>query len=160
MIQIDLMEVGGFKIGHAQDLIAATGCTVFLPDTCAVSGVSIQGGGPASREVHLLNPQMAATGIHAILLSGGSAFGLDAAGGVMKYLEERNIGFDVGITKVPLVCQSSLFDLMVGEMKIRPDQQMGYEACQNATYSTVDEGNVGAGTGCTVGCYAQPVDMC
>ncbi len=150
MKEIKFMDIGGFRIGHAQDEIGGTGCTVFLPDGCAVAGVDIRGGGPASREVHLLDSAMAAEGIHGILLSGGSAFGLDAAGGVMQYLEERNIGFDVGITKVPLVCQSCLFDLMVGDMKIRPDQQMGYEACQNASYDEPAQGNVGAGIGCTI----------
>ncbi|OON95729.1 MAG: peptidase [Epulopiscium sp. Nele67-Bin005] len=156
MKEIGFMEVGKFKIGHAQDVEGATGCTVFLPDECAVAGVDIRGGGPASREAHLLDSQMAATGIHAILLSGGSAFGLDAAGGVMQFLEERNIGFDVGVTKVPLVCQSSLFDLMVGDMKARPNKEMAYEACQNASYNENEQGNIGAGTGCTVGKVLGP----
>ncbi len=156
MNQIDFMSIGGFKVGHAQDVDAGTGCTVFLPDTCAPAGLSIQGGGPASRETPLLNPLMAASGIHAILLSGGSAFGLDAAGGVMKFLEERNVGFDVGVTKVPLVCQSALFDLAVASVDIRPDAKMGYDACVNASYEAVEHGNVGAGTGCTIGKVLGP----
>lgn len=151
MKEINIMEIGGFKVGHAQDYDAMTGCTVVLCDKVAPAGVDVRGGGPASRETPLLNPVADAKGIHAVLLSGGSAFGLDAAGGVMKFLEERNIGFDVGVTKVPLVCQSCLFDLGIGKVHVRPQQQMGYEACQNASYYPMAEGNVGAGTGCTVG---------
>lgn len=151
MKEINIMEVGGFKVGHAQDMEAATGCTVVLFDHLSPAGVDVRGGGPASRETPLLNPVADAKGIHAILLSGGSAFGLDAAGGVMKYLEERGIGFDVGVTKVPLVCQSDIFDLGIGRMDVRPDQRMAYEACENATYEPMKEGNVGVGTGCTVG---------
>lgn len=151
MQEINIMEVGGFKVGHAQDMEALTGCTVVLFDELAPAGVDVRGGGPASRETPLLNPVADAKGIHAILLSGGSAFGLDAAGGVMKYLEERDIGFDVGVTKVPLVCQSDLFDLGIGRMDVRPDQKMAYEACENASYEPMEEGNVGAGAGCTVG---------
>ena len=149
--EINIMEIGGFKVGHAQDYDAMTGCTVVLCDDMAPAGVDVRGGGPASRETPLLNPVSDAKGIHAVLLSGGSAFGLDAAGGVMKYLEERNIGFDVGITKVPLVCQSCLFDLGIGKVDVRPEQKMGYEACENASYEPMEEGNVVAGTGCTVG---------
>ena len=156
MKEINIFEVGGFKIGHAQDKDAMTGCTIFLPDDCAPAGIDIRGGGPASREIHLLDPLMAATGIHGILLSGGSAFGLDAAGGVMEYLEERNIGFDVGVTKVPLVCQSSLFDLMIGSSTSRPTKAMAYEACLNATNLKIESGSIGAGTGCTIGKILGP----
>ena len=123
--EINIMEIGGFKVGHSQDYDAMTGCTVVLCDDMAPAGVDVRGGGPASRETPLLNPVSDAKGIHAVLLSGGSAFGLDAAGGVMKYLEERNIGFDVGITKVPLVCQSCLFDLGIGKVDVRTEQKMG-----------------------------------
>ena len=151
MKEINIMEIGGFKVGHAQDYDAMTGCTVVLCDDMAPAGVDVRGGGPASRETPLLNPVSDAKGIHAVLLSGGSAFGLDAAGGVMKYLEERNIGFDVGITKVPLVCRSCLCDLGIGKVDVRPEQKMGYDACENASYEPMEEGNVGAGTGCTVG---------
>ena len=149
--EINIMDIGGFKVGHAQDEIGMTGVTVILCDEAAPAGVDIRGGGPASRETPLLAPTADAKGIHALLLSGGSAFGLDAAGGVMRYLEERNIGFDTGVTKVPLVCQSSLFDLRIGDMKARPDQTMGYQACENASTKPMEQGNVGAGTGCTVG---------
>lgn len=153
MQEINIMEVGGFRIGHAQDLEGMTGCTVFLFDEQAPAGADIRGGGPASRETPLLDPVADAKGLHGLLLSGGSAFGLDAAGGVMRYLEERDIGFDVGVTKVPLVCQSSLFDLEIGSKDARPDPRMGYAACENASYEPMQEGNVGAGTGCTVGKY-------
>ena len=111
MREIGIMEVGGFQVGHAQDLEAATGCTVILCDRMSSAGLDVRGGGPASRESQILAPVASAQGINAVLLSGGSAFGLDAAGGVQRYLEERDIGFDVGVTKVPLVSQSCLFDL-------------------------------------------------
>lgn len=153
MQEIGILEVGGFQIGQAQDMEAATGITVLLCDTCAPTGVDIRGGGPASRETPLLDPRAASTGIHALVLSGGSAFALDAAGGVMRYLEEKNIGFDVGVTRVPLVCQSCVFDLAIGRMDVRPDGAMAYQACLNARRDVVEEGCVGAGTGCTVGKY-------
>lgn len=156
MKTIDIMEIEGFSVGHAQDVEGGTGCTVVLFDTSSPAGVDVRGSGPASRETPLLNPVADATGIHAILLSGGSAFGLDAAGGVMRYLEERDIGFDVGVTKVPLVCQSSLFDLQVGKVDVRPDQNMAYQACENASREKMEEGNVGAGTGCTIGKILGP----
>lgn len=151
MQEIGILEVGGFQVGQAQDLDAATGITVLLCDTCAPAGVDIRGGGPASRETPLLDPRAASAGIHALVLSGGSAFALDAAGGVMRYLEERDIGFDVGVTRVPLVCQSCVFDLAIGRKDVRPDAAMAYQACLNARRDTVEEGCVGAGTGCTVG---------
>lgn len=153
MKEIGIMEVGGFRVGHAQDLEAATGCTVILCDRMSPAGLDVRGGGPASRESQILSPVAAAEGINAVLLSGGSAFGLDAAGGVQRYLEERNIGFDVGITKVPLVSQSCLFDLGVGDKNIRPDANMAYQACENACYDAPVLGNVGAGTGCSIGKY-------
>lgn len=147
------MDVGGFRIGHAQNVEAATGCTVVLFDRMSCAGVDVRGGGPASRETQILSPVAHAEAINAVLLSGGSAFGLDAAGGVQKYLEEQGIGFDTGVAKVPLVSQSCLFDLGVGRVDIRPDAAMAYEACQNAGYDAPAEGNVGAGTGCSVGKY-------
>lgn len=153
MHEIGIMEVGGFRIGHAQNVDAATGCTVLLLDQMSPAGLDVRGGGPASRESQILSPVAHAEAINAVLLSGGSAFGLDAAGGVMKYLEERNIGFDVGVTKVPLVSQSCLFDLSVGRVDVRPDGAMAYAACENAGYEAPAEGNVGAGTGCSVGKY-------
>jgi len=117
------------------------------------AGADVRGGGPASRETQLLSPLAHAEAVNAILLSGGSAFGLDAAGGVMKYLSERGIGFETGIAKVPLVIESCLFDLGVGRADVRPDAEMAYEACENASHDAPAEGNIGAGTGCSVGKY-------
>lgn len=152
MKEIAITELPHVQIGQAQDEIAGTGCTVLLfGKDGAPAGLDVRGGGPASRESELLKPMAAASAIHAILLSGGSAFGLDAAGGVMRYLEERNIGFDVGVTKVPLVCQSCLFDLTVASAQVRPDAAMAYAACQNAEKGNYQDGNYGAGTGATVG---------
>ena len=141
MKEIKIQELENINIGSAENKDAATGCTVILCEQGMAAGLDVRGGGPASRETELLKPTAAAESIHAVLLSGGSAFGLDAAGGVMEYLEERNIGFDVGITKVPLVCESCLFDLMVGDHWVRPDKAMGYAACENA-----EKGNL-TGTG-------------
>ena len=152
MQEISITDFEGLKIGQAEDSRAGTGCTVLLLGADgAPAGLDVRGGGPASRESELLNPMAAAGVIHAILLSGGSAFGLDAAGGVMRYLEERDIGFDVGVAKVPLVCQSCLFDLTVGDACIRPDAAMAYAACQEAEKGNYRDGNYGAGTGATVG---------
>lgn len=152
MKEIAITEFENLKIGQAENVQAGTGCTVLLlGKEGAPAGLDVQGGGPASRESELLKPTAAAGVIHAILLSGGSAFGLDAAGGVMRYLEERNIGFDVGVTKVPLVCQSCLFDLTVADASTRPDAAMAYRACQNAEQGNYRDGNFGAGTGATVG---------
>lgn len=153
MHEIGIMEVGGFRVGHAHDQNAATGCTVILCDTMSPAGLDVRGGGPAARESQILSPVAAAEGINAVLLSGGSAFGLDAAGGVQAYLEERGIGFDVGITKVPLVSQSCLFDLGVGRADVRPTAAMAYAACENASVQPPAQGNVGAGIGCSVGKY-------
>ena len=150
---IELTEIENIKIGHADNQAAATGCTVIICEQGAPTGIDIRGGGPASRETQLLNPLAACDKIHAVLLSGGSAFGLDAAGGVMSYLEDRGIGFDVGVTKVPLVSTSCLFDLQVGDTQARPDVEMGYAACLAAELNEPREGNVGAGTGATVGKY-------
>ncbi|MDD4850310.1 MAG: P1 family peptidase [Gemmiger sp.] len=152
MKEIDLLEIGGFTLGHAQNEEAATGCTVILCQGMAPAGLDVRGGGPASRESQILNPLMAAEGINALLLSGGSAFGLDAAGGVQRYLEEQGIGFDTGYAKVPLVSQSCLYDLGIGSATTRPDAAMAYAACRQATATgPAPQGNVGAGMGCTVG---------
>lgn len=153
MKEIDFMEIGGFKVGQAEDTEGITGITVMLMDKQSPAGLDIRGGGPASRETPLLNPVADCKGLHAVILGGGSAFGLDAAGGVMEYLEDRGIGLDVGVTKVPLVCQSDIFDLGIGDQKSRPDKHMAKKACQNASYSSVENGNHGAGMGATVGKY-------
>lgn len=146
-----ITDVKGIKVGHAQDLDAATGCTVVLCEEGAVGGAEVRGGAPGTRETDLLGPRNLVEKVHGVYLSGGSAFGLDGASGVMRYLEERGIGFDVGVTKVPIVPAAVLFDLTVGDYRKRPDFAMGYEACLNATDNNDMMGNVGAGTGATVG---------
>ena len=151
MKTIPITDIAGFKIGQAEDAAAGTGCTVILADGDMAAGLDVRGGGPASRESELLKPTAAAQKIHAVVLAGGSAFGLAAADGVLQYLEERGIGYDVGITKVPLVCQSDLFDLTVGDHTVRPDAKMAYAACQNAEAGNYRDGNYGAGCGATLG---------
>lgn len=152
MKEITIKDFRNIQIGQAENVQAGTGCTVFLLGREGASvGLDVRGGGPASRESELLKPLATAQVIHAILLAGGSAFGLDAAGGVMRYLEERGIGVDVGVTRVPLVCQSDLFDLTVADAHTRPDAAMAYEACVNAETGNYRDGNHGAGTGATVG---------
>ena len=152
MKEIPITFFDNLQIGQTENTAAGTGCTVvLLGKDGAPAGLDVRGGGPASRESELLKPLAAAQVIHAIVLAGGSAFGLDAAGGVMRYLEERNIGFDVGVTKVPLVCQSDLFDLTVADARTRPDAAMAYAACVNAETGNYRAGNHAAGTGATVG---------
>lgn len=149
--EISFNSIEGIRIGNAQNFDGQTGCTVLICEKGAPAGVDVRGGSPGTRETDLLNPVNLVDRIHAVMLSGGSAFGLDAASGAMQYLEERNIGFDVGVTKVPIVCSAVLFDLKIGNYKIRPDKKMGYEACKDAELNIVKNGNVGAGTGATVG---------
>lgn len=143
--------MNGFLIGHADDQKAKTGCTVFLCPNGAIAGVDVRGGAPGTRETALLDPRMTVERVHGVLLSGGSAFGLDAASGVMRYLEEQGIGFDVGVAKVPIVPAAVLFDLAVGSSSTRPNEKMGYQACKNAKSEIPVRGNFGAGTGATVG---------
>lgn len=152
MKEIPITEIGPVRIGQVENKEAATGCTVLISEDGMRVGLDVRGGGPASRDSQLLNPLTSAQIVHAVLLGGGSAFGLDAAGGVMQYLEEQGIGFDVGITKVPLVAQSDLFDLMTGDPNVRPDKAMGYEAARRALEEpNYQDGNYGAGCGATVG---------
>ena len=152
MQEIAISELRPIRIGQTENNAAGTGCTVILCETGMRAGLDVRGGGPASRESQLLNPLMAAQEIHAIVLAGGSAFGLGAANGVMEYLEGRGVGFDVGVTKVPLVAQSDLFDLTVGDPFVRPDSAMGYEAARLAVEApNYRDGNCGAGCGATVG---------
>lgn len=150
MKEIELTDIEGIEVGHAQNLTAATGCTVVICKNGAAAGVDVRGGAPGTRETDLLDPVNLVEKIHAVMLAGGSAFGLDAAGGVMQFLEEQQIGFDVGVTRVPIVCGAVLFDLIIGDYKVRPDKAMGYQACLNAGKSC-PQGNVGAGAGATVG---------
>ncbi len=150
--EISITQVGNIRIGQVEDTKAATGCTVIISEQGMAAGLDVRGGGPASRDSELLDPLAAAGFVHAVLLAGGSAFGLDCAGGVMAYLEEHDIGFDVGVTKVPLVVQSDLFDLTVGDKSVRPDRVMGYEAAKRAMEApNYRDGNYGAGCGATVG---------
>ena len=146
-----ITAVRGVAVGHAQDNMALTGCTVVLCRNGAVAGVDVRGGAPGTRETDLLQPINLVQKVHAVLLAGGSAFGLDAAGGVMQYLEEQNIGFATGAGPIPIVPAAILFDLDVGERGVRPDGAMGYEAVRAASARPVAEGNVGVGTGATVG---------
>lgn len=149
--EISLHDIKGMRIGHAQDEAHATGCTVILCDKQGACGVDVRGGGPASRENQLLNPLMSNDGVNGILLSGGSAFGLDAAGGVMKYLEEKGKGVKVGSSIVPIVVGSCIFDLACVDGSVRPDAAMGYAACVDSERNLERNGNVGAGMGATVG---------
>lgn len=146
-----ITDVPGIKVGHATNLEALTGCTVVLCEEGAVGGVDQRGGAPGTRETDALYPMHLVQKAHAVVLSGGSAFGLETATGVVRYLEERGIGFDTRVAKVPIVPAAILFDLSLGDPKVRPDAAMGYAACQAATDGPVAEGNVGAGTGATVG---------
>ncbi len=148
---ISITDIDGILVGHAQDRDAATGVTVILCEKGAVAGCNIRGGGPASRETPLLYPESACSEIHAVTISGGSAYGLDACGGVMEYLEAMGVGIGVAQYRVPLVVGASVFDLIVGDGMVRPDKAMGMEACKNASSAPVAEGNVGVGTGCSVG---------
>jgi len=151
MREIPITELG-VKIGQVEDTAGATGCTVFIREQGMCAGLDVRGGGPASRETELLKPLANAQMIHAVVLAGGSAFGLGTANGVMAYLEEHGIGLDVGVTKVPLVVQSDLFDLTVGDASARPDSAMGYEAAMRALEApNYRDGNYGAGCGATVG---------
>ena len=159
MREISILDIDGVMLGHAQNAAAGTGCSVLVCASGARAGVDVRGGAPATRETDLLNPVNMIEQIHAVLLSGGSAFGLSAAAGVMKYLEEHGIGFNVTVANcargcVPIVCGASLFDLALGDPAVRPDEAMGYEACVNAfveNSSQTPQGNVGAGTGASVG---------
>jgi L-aminopeptidase/D-esterase-like protein len=146
-----ITDVAGINVGHFTDSRRPTGCTVILCSEGAVGGVDVRGAAPGTRETELLNPINTVQQVHAIVLSGGSAFGLDTATGVMRYLEEQGIGFDTRVARVPIVPAAILFDLGVGDPKIRPDAEAGYKACKAATTSAPAEGNVGAGAGATVG---------
>ena len=154
MKEIGIRDIEGIKFGHAGTYEDTTGCTVILCEKGAVAGVDVRGGAPATRETDLLRPENMVERIHAVVLSGGSAFGLEAACGVMEYLERRGVGFDTGVAKVPLVVGASLFDLAVGKSCVRPNKEMGVLACGQAMSPSKDdqlEGNVGAGIGCSVG---------
>ncbi len=146
-----ITDVEGIKVGHAQSLEGMTGCTVIICEEGATGGVDVRGSAPGTRETDLLKSENLVERIHSVVLAGGSAFGLASSNGVMKYLEENGIGLDVGVTKVPIVVSAVIFDLWLGDSKIRPDEKMGYEAAKAATEFNTDRGVVGAGTGASVG---------
>jgi L-aminopeptidase/D-esterase-like protein len=146
-----ITDVPGFEVGHREDRRGATGCTVLLCPPGTVGGMDIRGSAAGTRQTDSLQSFHFVDEVHAILLSGGSAFGLDATGGVMKYLEERGIGYSTSAGKVPIVPTAIIYDLAIGEGRIRPDSQMGYEACVNRRSGKIEEGSVGVGTGATVG---------
>lgn len=156
---ISIQETGDFKIGNYTDLKGGTGCTVILSEKGAVTGCDVRGGAPASRENALLNPLAANDSVNAVVLSGGSAFGLDCCSGVMKYLEEKGAGFQTSAGVVPIVAGSCIYDLSVGEPKARPSFQNGYDACLNAMQNNYQDGNFGCGTGATCGKMYGPEYM-
>ena len=150
--EIPITKISPVRIGQVENTGAATGCTVLICENGMRAGLDVRGGGPASRESQLLNPLMAAQTIHAVVLSGGSAYGLGAADGVMQYLEEHGYGFDTGFALVPLVAQADIYDLSVGDASVRPDAAMGYEAAKTAFESpNYQDGNYGVGCGATAG---------
>jgi len=146
-----ITDIKGILVGQSENRKALTGCTVVICKKGAIGGVSQRGGAPGTRETDLLRPMRLIQKVHGILLAGGSAYGLDAAGGVMQFLEEKGIGFKAGPTVVPIVPSAILFDLAVGDFTVRPDKPMGYDACINASSAPPIQGNHGAGTGATVG---------
>jgi L-aminopeptidase/D-esterase-like protein len=146
-----LTAVDGIKVGHHTLTTRPTGCTVIVAEQGAVGGVDVRGSAPGTRETDLLDPVNTVQQVHAIVLTGGSAYGLDTASGVMQYLEERQIGFPIGGGVVPIVPAAVIFDLGIGDFKIRPDRVCGYAAAKAATTGPVEEGNIGAGAGATVG---------
>jgi L-aminopeptidase/D-esterase-like protein len=155
----DLTDIAGIRVGHFTHLEAATGCTVILCDTPATGGVDVRGGAPATRETELLRPLNLVEQVDAVVLSGGSAYGLDAASGVMRYLEDHGLGYDTGVARVPIVPAAAIFDLGFGSASIRPDSAAGFQACETATSGPIKQGNIGAGTGATVGKMAGPTFM-
>ena len=151
-----ITRVAGIEVGHCTDTRRPTGCSVVIAREGAVAGVDVRGAAPGTRETDLLEPTHLVERIHAVMLAGGSAFGLDAASGAVRWLEERGIGLDVGVARIPLVPAAVLFDLPVGDARIRPDAAAGYAACGAASREDPAEGNVGAGAGAAVGAQARP----
>jgi L-aminopeptidase/D-esterase-like protein len=146
-----LTDVAGIEVGHFTDTRRPTGCSVVIARAGAVAGVDVRGAAPGTRETDLLNPSNMVDRVHAVMLSGGSAWGLDAASGAMRWLEEQGLGLDVGVTRVPIVPAAVIFDLAVGDTRIRPDAQAGYLACSAASSDPTSQGNVGAGAGALIG---------
>ncbi len=148
---VSITDIEGVSVGHASDFEGLTGVTVILTPSGMTGGIDISGFATSSRQIDALSASHIVQKVHAICITGGSAYGLDAASGVMDYLEERNSGFDVGVARIPIVPTAAIFDLRVGSAKSRPDKKMGYRACQEATDGKIAEGSVGVGTGATVG---------
>jgi L-aminopeptidase/D-esterase-like protein len=156
----DITDVPGVRVGHDTDLAAQTGCTVILCDAQpTVGGVDVRGGAPGTRETDLLSPTCTIDEVHAVLLTGGSAFGLDAATGVLRALERAGIGYDTGVARVPIVPAAVLFDLAVGRADVRPDAASGERAVAAATAGPIAQGRVGAGTGATTGKIGGPATI-
>lgn len=151
MYEGSIVDVEGIEVGHAWDDEGKTGCSVILCRQGAVGGVDVRGAAPGTRETDLLDPMNMMEEVHGIALCGGSAFGLAAVDGVMEYLEERGIGFDTGVARVPIVPAAVLFDLAYGDFRSRPDREMGYRACELATSTEKRQGSIGSGAGATVG---------
>ncbi|MBS4536269.1 P1 family peptidase [Clostridium sp. D2Q-14] len=151
MNEIGIKDIEGIYVGNAEYKNGPTGCTVIISEKGSVAGVDVRGGSPGTRETDLLKPENLVKNIHSVVLSGGSAYGLDASSGVMEFLEEKNIGFNTGVAKVPIVCSAVLFDLNLGDPKIRPDKTLGYRACENAYNRKFKDGSYGAGAGATIG---------
>ena len=146
-----ITDVVGIKVGHSQSEEGMTGCTVIICEDGVTGGVDVRGSAPGTRETDLFKAEKMIEKVHAIVLSGGSAFGLDAASGVMKFLEDQKVGFDVGVTYVPIVASAVIFDLNIGDYKIRPDFNMGYDAALHANENEDRQGNIGCGMGASVG---------
>jgi L-aminopeptidase/D-esterase-like protein len=146
-----LTDIPGIRVSHATDPVGLTGCTVVLCEAGATASGEVRGAAPGTLETDVLHPGNLVQRIHGVLLTGGSAFGLAAAEGVMRYLEERGVGFDAGVARIPIVPAAAIFDLRIGSPRARPNGATGYEACRRASTDPVEEGSVGAGTGATVG---------
>lgn len=159
MLKNYLTDIPGIRVGHTQNDEALTGTTVILCEAGATAGVDVRGGAPGTRETDLLKSENLVEKVHAIVLSGGSAFGLDSASGVVHFLDEKNIGLDVGVCKVPIVPAAVIYDLEMGDYKVRPDFNMGYQACINASSGECSRGSVGAGIGASIGKILGP-DYC
>jgi L-aminopeptidase/D-esterase-like protein len=151
-----ITDVEGIKVGHASSQEGMTGCTVVICEDGAAGGVDVRGSAPGTRETDLFKAEKLVDRVHAVVLAGGSAFGLEAASGVMDYLEEKNVGFDVGVTRIPIVASAVIFDLLIGDHKVRPDKSMGYQAAENAGTEERSQGSVGCGTGASVGKILGP----
>ncbi len=151
-----ITDVDGIMVGHEESVEGMTGCTVIICEEGATGGVDVRGSAPGTRETDLFKAEKMVDKVHAVVLAGGSAFGLEASSGVMDYLEEKGVGFDVGVTKVPIVASAVIFDLLIGDPKVRPDKNMGYKAAMHASKEEDRQGSVGCGKGATVGKILGP----